>query len=133
MCKFVCDCRTHSHRISSLPPVALIPISYSDSCSQLKEMNTSLEHRTLELQEMKDSQVSRHKQIQLLSELANPVEHDFTYTFIDKFPGSAPPTKPKEQAIEAKKFRTGEVEHFILSCIFSLATNQTCHIRNLVN
>ena len=75
----------------------------------LLRLNDELEHRTNELQEVKDSQVNRKKQIQLLSELSCPVEHDFTFVFNDRFKLAANAVNKPKESVEGKKFRNGEV------------------------
>lgn len=75
----------------------------------LLRLNDDLQHRTIELEEVKNSQVNRKKQIQLLSELSCPVEHDFTYVFEDRFKLAAQTAARPKEAVEGKKFRSGEV------------------------
>jgi hypothetical protein len=56
-----------------------------------KELNTTseeLERKRRELEEVRGMQGSRQRQIDLLSELSQPVEHDFTYICADKYPSA---------------------------------------------
>ena len=89
----------------------------SDSIAMLRDINVELDRKRFELQDMKSNQVSRHKQIELLSELSQPVEHDFTYTFNDKYPSVSSSRNVTGKVVkdaaqdhsQPKKFRNGEV------------------------
>lgn len=70
------------------------------------------------LEDGKESRTSRQQQIQLLSELQQPVEHDITYMYGDRFPESksssasigskyADPNEVKKMI--SRRYRTGEI------------------------
>jgi cellulose biosynthesis protein BcsQ len=56
---------------------------------ELTIASEELERKRRELEEVRGSQGSRQQQIELLSQLSQPVEHDFTYIFTDKYPSAS--------------------------------------------